>query len=317
MASWTRRASLPVAISEVGVTALAGRLHVVGGTDEEGKATTLHLAYDPVADTWEEQAPLPTPMHHVAVVGTAGRLYAIGGLSENVHLGPHDSAFAYDPFEDRWSGRPSLPKARGSIGVAAVEGKVHAFGGRSAESVVHVSAHEAPEMLIGVGTVTNHDIYDPDAGSWTVGPALPGPPRDHMGIATLAGKIHVFGGRQNDYTDMLDRHDVYDPSSASWAAAAPLPRPRSAGAFVVIDGRIVYAGGECKPGGAPFSANTFDDAAAYGAETDAWVDLTPLPEGRHAFGGATISGVAYFAGGALVCGGGASADLLALSLEGD
>jgi N-acetylneuraminic acid mutarotase len=134
-----------------------------------------------------------------------------------------------------------------------------------------------------------------------------------MGIATLEGKIHVFGGRQNDYTDMLDRHDVYDPSTATWTARAPLPRPRSAGAFAVLDGRIVYAGGECKPGGAPFSANTFEDVDTYDATTDKWGEMEPLPEGRHAFGGATIDGVAYFAGGALLCGGGATTDLLALS----
>ena len=105
-----------------------------------------------------------------------------------------------------------------------------------------------------------------------------------MGVAALEGNIHVFGGRQNDYTDMLDRHDVYDPSSSTWSTAASLPRPRSAGAFAVFDGHIVYAGGECKPGGAPFTANTFEDVDAYDAMTDSWSPLIPLPEGRHAFG---------------------------------
>ncbi len=316
MASWARRAALPVAISEVGVTALNGRLHVVGGTDVDGRATAHHLAYDPLGDFWEEQAPLPTPMHHVAVTEADGRLFAIGGLSENVHLGPHDSAFVYDAAEDGWSGLPPLPMARGSIGVASVGGKIHTFGGRSSDSVLRISPPDDPEMLVGIGTVTNHEIFDPATDTWTNGEPLPGPPRDHMGITALEGKIHVFGGRQNDYTDMLDRHDVYDPSSASWTKGAPLPRPRSAGAFAVLDRRIVYAGGECKPGGAPFSANTFEDVDAYDATTDSWAELMPLPEGRHAFGGATIDGVAYFAGGALLCGGGATTDLLALSLKG-
>lgn len=316
MASWTRRAGLPVAISEVGVTEACGRLHVVGGSDVDGKATTLHLAYDPFGDSWEQRAPLPKPMHHVAVTEAGGRVFAIGGLSENVHLGPQDSVFVYDPAEDRWGELPPLPLARGSIGVASVDGRVHTFGGRRSDSVVRVSPPDAPEMLVGSGTVTNHEILDPVTETWTDGEPLPGPPRDHMGIATLEGKIHVFGGRQNDYTDMLDRHDVYDPSSSNWSTAAPLPRPRSAGAFAVLDGHIVYAGGECKPGGAPFTANTFEDVDAYDATSGTWNPLTPLPEGRHAFGGAAIDGVAYFAGGAILCGGGATTDLLALSLEG-
>lgn len=42
--------------------------------------------------------------------------------------------------------------------------------------------------------------------------------------------------------------------------------------------------------------------------------LTQLPEGRHAFGGTTVEGVAYFSGGALMCAGGASTDLLTLEL---
>lgn len=315
MTLWTRLAGLPVEISEVGVSAVGERVHVIGGTDGAGHSTTLHLSYDPTGDQWEERAPLPKPMHHVAATATGGRLFAIGGLTDNVHLGPQDAALVYDPIEDRWSELPPLPSPRGSIGAVAVRGMIHAFGGRSAETVVHLAPPDGPEMTVGNGTVASHDVLDPVEGRWTIAEPLPGPPRDHMGVAVLDDKIHVFGGRVNDYTDMLDRHDVYDPLSGRWWGAAPLPRPRSAGAFTVLGGRIVYAGGECKPGGEPFTANTFDDVDAFEAETDSWVALEPLPEGRHAFGGATINGVAYFAGGALLCGGGASTDLLALSIS--
>lgn len=316
MTSWVRRAALPVAISEVGVTALGDHVHVVGGTDDAGRATTLHLAYDPIVDAWEKRAPLPKAMHHVAVTSLSGRLFAVGGLTANVHIGPQDSALVYDPSEDNWDELAPLPVPRGSIGLAAIGGTIHAFGGRSSESVIRISPPDAPEVLSGVGTVTRHELFEPASGTWNVSEPLPGPPRDHMGIAVLDGRIHVFGGRINDYHDMLDRHDVYDPTSGRWSTAASLPRARSAGAFTVVDGRIVYVGGECKPGGEPFTANAFDDVDVYDAETDSWVPLTPLPEGRHAFGGATINGVAYFAGGALVCGGGASTDMLALSLSG-
>ena len=316
--TWTRKAPMPVAVSEVGMTEVDGKICVVGGTEQgEGEevASTLNLMYDPTTDRWQKRAALPRALSHVGVVGCRGKLYAIGGLAGNVHIGPQSLAAVYDPMFDRWDELPPLSSPRGSVAVAAVSGRIHAIGGRSSEKVVKVSTPGRPDMLVGIGTVTTHEVYDLAAGRWSQGRPLPGPSRDHMGIAVLDGKIHVFGGRINDYSDMLDRHDVYDPVTDTWTSAAALPRPRSAGASAVLNGLVIYAGGECKPGGQPFSANAFEDVSAYDLTTDSWSALAPLPRARHAFGGATVSGRAYFAGGSLVCGGGVSTDLLSLTLS--
>ena len=313
--TWTSKAPLPVAISEVGVGPVDGKIYVVGGTEQSGAATTLNMMYDPATGGWQQRAPLPRTLHHVGVAELGGKLYAIGGLTENVHMGPQNLALLYDPQTDHWSELPPLSIPRGSIAVAAFLGKIHIFGGRTSEKVVKVPLPGGTEMLVGMGTTTTHEIYDPAGGTWSQSEPLPGPPRDHMGIAVLDGKIHVFGGRIEDFSNLLDRHDVYDPETNTWTSAAPLPRPRSAGAFTVLNGLIIYAGGECKPGGQPFTPNVFDDVSAYDPTTDTWTALTPLPQARHAFGAATVAGVAYFAGGAPVCGGGASTSLLALTLQ--
>ena len=318
--TWTRKASIPVAISEVGVGQVDGKIYVVGGTEQRGEApptgaSALNMMYDPAADRWEERAPVPQALSHAGVTELGGKLYVIGGLTGNVHIGPQNLAIVYDPKVDRWHALAPFSSPRGSLGVAAFGGKIHIFGGRNSEKVVKVSLPDAPDMLAGIGTVTTHEIYDPSRDEWSQSEPLPGPPRDHMGIAVLDGKIHVFGGRINDFSDMLARHDVYDPQAGTWTSAAPLPRPRSAGAYTVLDGLIIYAGGECKPGGRPFTANAFEDVTAYDPKMDAWASLSPLPQGRHAFGAATVAGVAYFAGGALVCGGGASTDMLALTIQ--
>ena len=317
--TWTKKTSAPVAIAEVGVGQVDGKIYVVGGTEQRGQnppvaASTLNMMYDPATDSWRERAPLPYALSHAGVTGLGGKLYAIGGLTGNIHIGPQNLALVYDPKTDRWTNLPPFSSPRGSLGVAAFGGKIHIFGGRSSEKVVRISLPDAPEMLSGIGTVTTHEIYDPAKEKWSQGKPLPGPPRDHMGIAVLDGKIHVFGGRINDFSNLLARHDVYDPKADAWTSAAPLPRPRSAGAFTVLNGLIIYAGGECKPGGQPFTSNAFEDVSAYDPKTDTWVTLTPLPQARHAFGAATVAGVAYFAGGALVCGGGASTDLIALTI---
>jgi len=315
--TWTRKAPMPVAVSEVGVAEVDGKIYVVGGTErgEGGEvASALNLMYDPAADRWHKRSPLPRALSHVGVVGCEGKLYAIGGLAGNVHIGPQSQATVYDPVVDRWDELPPLSSRRGSVAVAAVNGRIHVIGGRSSEKVVKVSAPGRPDMLVGIGTVNTHEVYDLAAGRWSQRRPLPGPSRDHMGIAVLDGKIHAFGGRINDYSDLLDRHDVYDPVTDTWTSAAALPRPRSAGASAVLNGLAIYAGGECKPGGQPFSANAFEDVSAYDITTDSWSDLALMPQARHAFGGATVSGLAYFAGGSLVCGGGVSTDLLSLTL---
>ena len=317
--TWTSKAPLPVAIAEVGVGQLGGRVYVIGGTAQAGvgaptAASQFNLAYDPSTDSWEERAPLPHALSHVGVTSLDGTLYAIGGITDNVHMGPRDSTLAYDPATDQWSELPPFSTPRGSLGVVAVDGRVHILGGLNAQEVEKISPPGGPELSVGIGTARTHEVYDAASGTWTEASPLPGPARGHMGVAALDGNIHVFGGRINDYTDMLDRHDVYDPMADTWLVAAPLPRPRSAGAFTVLEGLVIYAGGECKPGGGLFTPNAFEDVTAYDADTDTWQVLTSLPQGRHAFGAATVDGVAYFAGGALLCGGGTSTDLLALTL---
>ena len=320
-ASWTTRAPLPIAMAEVGVAALGGKVYVVGGTEQRGKAptiwaSTLTIMYDPAANIWRKRASLPHGLTHAGVTALDGKLYAIGSFIKPVHIGPQNWAFVYDPGTNKWSALPPLAVARGSVAAVAVGDKIHVFGGRISNRVVKISSPPGtPAMFSGFGTVTTHQIYSPQTGEWSTGAPIPGPGRDHVGVAVLDGKVHLFGGRTADVQDNLDRHDVYDPATDRWTSAAPLPRPRSAGAYTVLDGLIIYAGGECKPGGQPFTPNAYDDVTGYDPKTDSWTVLPPLPQARHAFGAATVSDVAYFVGGAPVCGGGATTGVTAFTWQ--
>lgn len=317
--SWSVKAPLPVPGSEVGVASAGGRIYVMGGDQQLPGApprfgVTANFAYDPASNSWEARAPIPVGASHPGVAVLDGRIYVFGGFRTPIHMGPLATAFVYDPAADTWTALPDMPTARGSVAVAAVGNEIHVLGGRRSDRVVKFTPPGGPEMQLGMGTVASHDIYDLRTGKWSAGPPIPGPARDHMGVAVLDGKIHVFGGRINDFSDLLDRHDVYDPTTGRWSSAAPLPEKRSAGAYTVLDGRILYAGGECKPGGTPYSDDTFDVVDAYDPATDKWTALAPLPHGRQAFGAASIGRTAYFASGAMVCGGGASAEMIALTL---
>lgn len=314
--TWANNTPLSVGMAEVGVAELDGKIYAVGGTEQEGSAppnwaSTLNMMYDPAQNTWQKQAPLPHLLSHAGVAAMDGKLYAIGGFTTPVHIGPQNLAFVYDPKTNQWSALPEISSPRGSVAAAAVGGKLHIFGGRISNIVDTLPPSPGfPELLSGFGTVNMHEIYDPTTGKWSQSSPIPGPARDHMGIAVLDGKIHLFGGRTADVADNLDRHDVYDPQTDQWTIAAPLPRPRSSGAYTVLRGLIIYAGGECKPDG-----QVYDDVTAYTEKTNSWTTLKPLPQAHHAFGAATVGDVAYFAGGALLCGGGTSTDMLSLTIH--
>jgi N-acetylneuraminic acid mutarotase len=315
-AQWRARAPMGEARAEVGVAALRGRVYVVGGTLQRGDAapayaSTLVTSYDPRADRWRRHAPLPRPLTHVGLAALDGRLYAFGGFTGIVHLDPQRVAYAYSPRSDRWRRLPDMPRRLGSVGVAAVNGRLHVVGGRNSREVVEVPGTDPP-IAQGFGTVRSHLVFDPARRSWSSAAPLPGEPRDHVGIAVLGRRLHVFGGRVADVADNLARHDVYDTRTRRWTTAAPLPTPRSAGASVVLGGRIVYAGGECRTDVAVDPTGTYDDVTAYAPRTDSWTTLAPLPQARHAFGAGRVGDRALFVGGALTCGGGASADTLEL-----
>jgi len=295
-----------------------GELYAIGGSEQQGKqqqeSSTLTLRYDPMANSWQEMAALPHRLSHAGVASLDGKIYAIGGFTDAIHIGPQHTAYVYDPRTNHWSDIPPLAQARGSIAVTAVDGKIHIFGGRTSSQITTIPGKNgAPALQAGFGTVNTHEVYDPATNLWSSAAPIPGQPRDHMGIAVVNGKVHLFGGRVADVTDNLARHDVYDPATDRWTTAAPLPKPRSSGAYTVLDGRIVYAGGECKPGGAAFTPNVFDDVTEYDPATDHWTTLIPLPRARHAFGAATIGDTAYFVGGAPLCGGGTSTSVFALT----
>jgi N-acetylneuraminic acid mutarotase len=206
--SWTMKAPLPAARSEVAAVALDGKLHAIGGS-VAGKAGPYHDEYDPVSNTWRSRAPLPEGRDHLALAVAGGRIFAFGGFVASVHKGAGTDAFEYNPASDTWRVLPPMKVARGSAGAAAVDGKIHVIGGRGLDGVV----------------VAAHEVFDPQTGRWTDAAPLPAA-RDHMAVVAVDGKIHAIGGRFKGPVDRTGRHDVYDPATDRWSSAA---RRRAAG----------------------------------------------------------------------------------------
>ena len=282
-ASWSPKGAMPYERSEIAVAALNGKIYVISGQSRGVEANAFNQEYDPATGTWRELALMPSVASHAGAAALNGKIYVVGGFVANVHVGAMNRVFEYDPATDRWRALAPLAAPRGAPGVVAVNGKIHAIGGRDAERK----------------TVTTHEVYDPATNTWVMAAPLPGA-RDHLGIAVEAGRIHVFGGRTDATVDNAARHDVYDPATNTWSTAAPLITARSAGATFALDGRIVYAGGECKDAR---ESVTFTEVEAYDPRTNQWMALPALQPGRHASAAVTVGEQAYLFGGNMGCGG--------------
>jgi N-acetylneuraminic acid mutarotase len=281
--AWSLNGSMPFERSEIAVAAVNGKIYVISGQSRGVEANAFTQEFDPATGAWREVALMPSVASHAGAASLNGKIYVVGGFVANVHVGAVNRVFEYDPAADRWRALAPLAAPRGSPGVVALNGRIHAIGGRDVDRK----------------TVATHEVYDPAGNTWTMAAPLP-LARDHLGIAVAGGRIHVFGGRTDATVDNTGRHDVYDPAANTWTTAAPLITPRSAGATVSLDGRIVYAGGECKD---PRASVTFPEVEAYDPRTDRWTALPPLQSGRHAAAAVSLGDRGYLFGGNTGCGG--------------
>src|SRR5262249_4058930 len=95
--------------------------------------------------------------------------------------------------------------------------------------------------LLGQGAGDVVFEYDPASDHWrTLAPMKA--PRAAVGVAVLAGKIHVIGGRGLDAVTVAT-HEVYDPATGAWSEAAPLPKARDHMAVTAVAGKIHVIGG--------------------------------------------------------------------------
>mgnify|MGYP002402879850 CR=1 FL=1 len=281
---WIERAPLPLPRSEMAwATERDGRMHLVGGYAEQRVDRPYHHVYDPASDTWLQAPPLPLGANHVGVAVLNGTLYAIGGFTAQNNT-PHDRCFALEAGAQEWRPIPLLPRPCGAVACVAVGGRLHAIGGG-----------------IGNGfesrrSVDWHLAYDPATNRWEARAPMP-TGRDHTGAVALDGRIHVIGGRVDNFHTNSNLHHVYDPQADKWEMRAPFPTARSGHGAVLYRGLIFCMGGEG-------SNRVFGQNEAYDPKTDSWQQYAPMPTPRHGLGAVAIGDFIHVAGGGPVMGGG-------------
>jgi N-acetylneuraminic acid mutarotase len=129
---WRELAPLEGPRGSVGIVALDGKIHAIGGIDLQVKTVATHEVYDPATDKWTEAAPLPTVRSHLAIAAVDGLIHVIGGRydSRDENSSNHD---IYDPKSNSWTSGPPLPTARSGVAYALYKGKILVIGGETSK----------------------------------------------------------------------------------------------------------------------------------------------------------------------------------------
>lgn len=115
---WTGFAGVKPARSDLGATALGGRIYAVGGrTAGPGTNVTAAAVYDPVTRAWTALPDAPTRRGGGAAAAAGRLVIAAGGDGPNGTLAPVD---AFDPDKGEWRTLPRSPRPRTGAAVVGV-----------------------------------------------------------------------------------------------------------------------------------------------------------------------------------------------------
>src|SRR5438093_1581973 len=146
---WRTLAPLKSPRGSVGVAALDGKIHAIGGRGVDTVTVATHEVYDPVTGTWSDLAPLPKARDHLAVIAVDDRIHAIGGrfntTADNTSM--HD---VYDPTTNSWKSAAPLPTPRSAAAVTLYRNLILVSGGECNNQKTFVES----------------EAYDPKTDRW-------------------------------------------------------------------------------------------------------------------------------------------------------
>ncbi|MDX6242824.1 MAG: hypothetical protein QOE76_547 [Frankiales bacterium] len=280
--TYTPIAPLPIGTTEAESVTVNDKVYLFGGFDVQHaplNPTTRAWVYDPVTNAWSSLPPVPENGIDHAGIDTDGTryIYYAGGFrydtSGAAKLEGTDLVWRFDTVTGVYSPMPPLPVRRASGGLSYINGVLYYFGG----STDYMGTPDAGETF-------SLDVAG-GATAWVSRATMPNP-RNHIGWATIDGKIYVAGGQYFEKSWLAQTElDRYDPATDSWTKLAPMPFARShmLDSSMVIDGHFIVASGW---------TTTAQTAAvtAYDPVTNTWSSMTDLPLARTSATVRAISG---------------------------
>lgn len=263
-----------------------GMFYLIGG--RESRAIDR---FDPETNTWTKMKATSPLIHHYQPVLWDNKIYMVGAMTGNY---PNEPPMAkiqiYDPKADMWTEGGEIPKdrQRGGAGTVVYKGKIYIACGIT---LGHTS-----------GTNSWFDEYDPATDTWK---QLPDAPhiRDHYHAVVLKDKLYCIGGRNSSYHEpdnfgaffgaVVEEIDCYDFTKGKWSTLdTKLPIGTAAGGVAVLDGKILYFGGETAKVGPAMKKTWLLDPVA-----ETWTEMAGMNQGRHGSQAIVYKGAVYIAAG--------------------
>jgi hypothetical protein len=263
VASWTERASYPIATSGQAVVSIGGNVYSFGGIVNNAAIVNAYK-YNPPTNAWTPIAPLPAPRGWFSGASDGTYIYLLGGVDQNFNTTA--TLWRYDPISNTYNTNlPSYTIPTYFHACAYLNGKIYRIAGRA------------------IGTDFHVEVYNIATNTWSM--AANYPFANHSLMAAALGN-YIYAGGGNASPDKTWR---YDPGTDTWddAAIADLPAGRSAAASGAYNGRWLLAGGDVN-----FAIST--SAIAWDPVTNTWSDLPNMVQARDYLGGAT-AGQSFYA----------------------
>ncbi|PZX52090.1 malectin domain-containing carbohydrate-binding protein, partial [Algoriphagus chordae] len=268
------------------------RFFLMGGREQP---TDVDI-YDVGNDSWQTIAnSAPFEFNHFQAVEYKGLIWVIGAFQDNNFdtEAPATHIWIFNPVTYEWIEGPEIPETRrrGAAGLVLYQDNFYLVGGST-------EGHNG-------GFVPYFDEYNPTTGEWNTLDDAP-IARDHAHAVVLGNKLYFASGRQSGgettFAPLVDEVDVWDFNTSTWSTLDPalnIPTPR-AGAFVgVLDGQIVYGGGEPELVG-----NSLSSTIIFDPTQETWTAGAELNFGRHGTQAIVTQEGIIVTGGSPVQGGG-------------
>jgi N-acetylneuraminic acid mutarotase len=314
--TWAAMPSTPFPVShtEASTFVYDQRVVTIGGRslDRGMQDQDDVIAFHPPTGRWSHLGHIPEKQ--LGMVGFAFGDSAYAGLGAVAGSRPSNPQFWRSSLRNTWRLATELPRPLGEVAAGIVGDSLFIVGQGSPFTMRYDLAAGVTERLASVRpAVGNHhaaevidnrvwlfggldagsggvvQIFDPAAGTWTLGPPMPFA-AGSSSSAVIGGRVYVAGGIVNRHTTSAAA--VFDPASGTWASIAPMPRPRNHTASGTDGSRFFVFGGR-GPGSGDDNvvANGFDDVQIYDPQTNQWrvSDGTPgaparLPQARGGMG---------------------------------
>ncbi len=219
--SWSTKASMPTARSNIGCAVVNGKIYAIGGfvggvqTD-----TKLVEEYDPATDTWTTRDSMPTSRYAFAIAVVANKVYVIGGM-----LPVTATVEEYDPALDSWSTKTSMPTARMGPACAVIRDTIYVFAGGTSP---------------GSGETTVNECYDPNTNNWA-SKANMTYARYALGGFSCGNMAYAVGG--HNYTVYRNNVEAYNPVTDNWSDETSMQYARQSMAVGLVGSTVYVIGG--------------------------------------------------------------------------